>query len=179
MNKLVRLSPTGIEYGDYAWNFASGCGNNVDGKCRGGGFNCWAYSISQRFESHYPNGFKPTIYPDALLKEAEINSFLGLNCALISDKTNISIGKKDPLEYMKDRYKWTTEVIVEERLQSHLIPINELANGGYEGLSEEQKSAKAQNDFDAFIRRRAELFMKAARLLANGHQLSLAEIYGE
>ncbi|KKL92761.1 hypothetical protein LCGC14_1881520, partial [marine sediment metagenome] len=27
MNKLIRLSPTGIEYGDYAWNFASGCGN--------------------------------------------------------------------------------------------------------------------------------------------------------
>ena len=42
------------------------------------------------------------VYPDALLKEAVINSFLSLNCALISDKTNISIGHKDPLEYMKD-----------------------------------------------------------------------------
>ncbi|MCK9275043.1 MAG: hypothetical protein M0P57_08130 [Syntrophales bacterium] len=79
-------------------------------------------NIDQRHYHH--------VYPDALLKEAEINSFLALNCALISDKTNISIGRKDPLEYMKDRYKWTSEEIVSERLQSHLIPIHELANGG-------------------------------------------------
>ena len=44
MNKLRRLSPTGIEYGDYAWNFASGCGNNVDGKCKGGGFKPFTQS---------------------------------------------------------------------------------------------------------------------------------------
>ena len=128
-------------------------------------------SIEQRHYHH--------VYPDALLKEAEINSFLALNCALISDKTNISIGRKDPLDYMKDRYKWTSEKIVSERLQSHLIPIRELSNGGYEGLSEEQKSEKLKNDFDAFINRRAELVMKAVRLLADGHQLSATEIYEE
>jgi hypothetical protein len=37
------------------------------------------------------------LYPDALLKEAEIPSYLALNCALISDKTNMSIGRKDPV----------------------------------------------------------------------------------
>jgi hypothetical protein len=119
------------------------------------------------------------IYPDALLKEAEINSFLALNCALIADKTNISIGRKDPLEYMKDRYKWTSKQIVKERLQSHLIPIDELANGGYEGLSDQQKREKLKNDFEAFIHRRAELVMKAVKLLADGHQLSAAGIYEE
>ena len=118
------------------------------------------------------------IYPDALLKEAEINSFLALNCALISDKTNFLIGRKDPLEYMKDRYEWTSEEIVNERLRSHLIPIHELANGGYEGLSEEQKFEKLKNDFDAFIKRRAELVLKAVRLLADGHQLNATEICG-
>jgi len=128
-------------------------------------------SIEQRHYHH--------IYPDALLKEAETHSFLALNCALISDKTNISIGRKDPLEYMKDRYKWTSKEIVRERLQSHLIPINELANGGYEGLSDERKVEKLKNDFEAFIRRRAELVMKAVKLLADGHQLSVAKIYEE
>ncbi|KKM15169.1 hypothetical protein LCGC14_1698720, partial [marine sediment metagenome] len=63
MSKLIRLSPSGIEYGDYAWNFASGCGNNIQGKCKAGGFNCWAYPITQRFADRYPNGFNPTIYP--------------------------------------------------------------------------------------------------------------------
>lgn len=126
-------------------------------------------SIEQRHYHH--------IFPDALLKEAEINSFLALNCALISDKTNISIGRKDPLKYMKDRYKWTTKEIVKERLRSHLIPIEELANGGYEDLSDEQKVEKLKNDFDAFIHCRAELVVKAVKLLADGYQLSTAEIY--
>jgi len=117
------------------------------------------------------------VYPDALLKEAEINSFLALNCALISEKTNISIGRKDPLEYMKDRYKWTSEEMVRERLRSHLIPIDELANGGYEYLSDEQKFEKLKNDFDAFICCRAELVIKAVKLLTDGHQLSAADIY--
>lgn len=126
-------------------------------------------NIEQRHYHH--------IFPDGLLKEAEINSFLALNCALISDKTNISIGRKDPLEYMKDRYKWTSEQIVQERLRSHLIPIGELSNGGYECLSDEQKIEKLKNDFDAFIRCRAELVMKTVKLLADGHQLSTTQIY--
>ena len=119
------------------------------------------------------------IYPDALLKEAEINSFLALNCALIKDKTNISIGRKDPLQYLKDRYEWTSEDIVSERLQSHLIPIPELANGGYEGLSEEEKAEKLQYDFKAFTYKRAELIMNAVRLLADGHQINTTDVFRE
>ena len=117
------------------------------------------------------------VYPDALLKEAEIKSFLALNCSLISDKTNISIGRKDPLIYMKDRYQWTSEEIVQERLQSHLIPIPELSNGGYEGLNQDDKNDKLKKDFDDFIIARAELVMKAVKLLANGHQLNASDIF--
>jgi hypothetical protein len=43
------------------------------------------------------------IFPDALLKEAKINSFLALNCALVTWKTNRTIGRKDPLDYLQDR----------------------------------------------------------------------------
>jgi hypothetical protein len=126
-------------------------------------------NIEQRHYHH--------VYPDALLKEAEINSYLALNCALISDKTNLIIGRKDPLEYMKDRYKWTSEEIVTERLQSHLIPIPELANGGYEGLTEAEKVMKLGVDFERFLRRRAVLVMKVARLLADGRQLSTSMLF--
>ena len=117
------------------------------------------------------------IYPDALLKEAGIESFLALNCALISDKTNISIGRKDPLEYMRDRYAWTSEEIVKERLRSHLIPIDELANGGYENLSDAEKINKLRRDFDAFLYSRSKLVMKAVKLLADGHQVGIPELY--
>lgn len=116
------------------------------------------------------------VFPDALLKEAEINSFLALNSSLIFGKTNISIGRKDPLQYLKDRYEWSSEEIVEERLQSHMIPVSELANGGYEGLSEEEKKEKLENDFDLFIKRRAEIVMKAVHKLVDGHQLRASSL---
>ena len=85
VNKLIRLSPTGIEYGDYAWNFASGCGNNIDGKCKAGGFRCWAYLITQRFGGHYPNGFNPTIYPEALLSPLYLKKPSRILCAFMGD----------------------------------------------------------------------------------------------
>jgi len=119
------------------------------------------------------------VYPDALLKEAGISSFLALNCALIKDKTNLTIGRKDPLAYLKDHYKWTSEAIVQERLQAHLIPILELANGGYEGLSDEEKTVKLKQDFDTFLRKRADLVMAAVNKLIDGRQLSPSELYSE
>ncbi|WP_219903986.1 DUF262 domain-containing protein [Stenomitos frigidus] len=119
------------------------------------------------------------VYPDALLKEAGIPSFLALNCALIKDNTNLTIGRKDPLKYLKDRYMWTSEAIVQERLQAHLIPISELANGGYEGLSDEEKTVKLKQDFDAFLRKRADLVMAAVNKLIHGRQLSPSELYSE
>jgi hypothetical protein len=117
------------------------------------------------------------LFPDALLKEAEIESYLALNCALISDTTNVLIGRKDPLRYLTDRYKWTTREIVSERLQSHLVPIPELANGGYEGLNDEAKAEKLRKDFEAFIHTRAELVVRAVKLLVAGHQLSPAMLF--
>jgi len=85
MNKLIRLSKTGIEYGDYAWNFVSGCGNNIDGKCKSGDFNCWAYSITQRFGEHYPNGFKPTAYPEAFVSPIYLKRPSRILCAFMGD----------------------------------------------------------------------------------------------
>ena len=117
------------------------------------------------------------VYPDGLLKEADIHSYLALNCSLISDKTNLSIGRKDPLKYLTERYKWTTEAIVRERLQSHLIPIEELANGGYEGLSDDEKTEKLKSDFELFIFRRAELVIKTLEKLVEGRQLSASDIF--
>ncbi|HEY9879662.1 MAG TPA: DUF262 domain-containing protein [Leptolyngbyaceae cyanobacterium] len=130
-----------------------------------------AENIRQRHYHH--------VFPDALLKSAGIKSFLALNCALIADKTNMSIGCKDPLVYMRDRYKWASEDIVRERLQSHLIPVKELANGGYEEMTDEAKTLKLKQDFDAFIQKRAELVMAAVKRLVEGKQLSTSELFSE
>lgn len=116
------------------------------------------------------------IFPDALLQEANIDSFLALNCALITGKTNRNIGRKDPLIYLKERYKWADEEIVNSRLNSHIIPIKELSNGGYEGMESEERNAKIQTDFDAFIEKRAEYVLKAIELLTAGKQITVESI---
>lgn len=125
-------------------------------------------------ERHYHH-----IYPDALLKEFGIPSYLGLNCALIEDKTNMMIGRKDPLKYLTNRYEWTSQEIVKERLHSHLIPVQELANGGYENLTEEEKEVKLKDDFEKFLQKRAKLVMKAVELLSEGHQLNTSLLFDE
>lgn len=117
------------------------------------------------------------IFPDALLDEADIESFLALNCALILDNTNLTIGRKEPLKYLKDRYKWATEQVVSDRLNSHLIPVAELATGGYENISDEKsRNEKIKNDFEAFIKKRAKYFAKAASMLVEGRNISAIEI---
>jgi hypothetical protein len=117
------------------------------------------------------------IYPDALLKEAEVESYLALNCSLITNTTNRTIGRKEPLIYLKERYEWTTEDIVNQRLKSHVIPIQELSNGGYEYLSDEDKKVKIKKDFDQFLSKRAELIHKAARKLCEGEILTIQDIF--
>lgn len=87
MNNRPRLSESGIEYLDYAWNFFSGCTNWANGNCGGGGqeFNCWAKSITERFADHYPNGFKPTLYPEALLSPMSLKKPSIIGCAFMGD----------------------------------------------------------------------------------------------
>jgi hypothetical protein len=111
------------------------------------------------------------VFPDALLREADERSFLALNCALITGKTNRDIGRKDPLKYLKDRYQWSTEEIVNQRLGSHVIPTKELSNGGYEGLNKIDKLEKIRHDYQLFLQKRADLMCQAIEKLGSGVML--------
>ena len=84
MNKKPRLSKSGIEYLDYVWNFCSGCENAERGICPLGK-DCWATKIAERFTVHYPNGFKPTIYPEAFLSPLHLKKPSIIGCAFMGD----------------------------------------------------------------------------------------------
>ncbi len=99
-----------------------------------------------------------------------------MNCALISDSTNLNIGRKDPLKYLKERHEWVSEDIVHERLNSHLIPVKELANGGYEGITERERKEKITYDFDLFLAKRAEYMTYAAEQLVKGKDIYSLQI---
>jgi hypothetical protein len=117
------------------------------------------------------------IFPDALLREANIDSYLALNCALISWKTNRVIGRKDPLEYLKDRVEWADEDTVRERMRSHLIDFDLLKAASYEGLEGQALISKLKPDFDAFLLGRAKLIHAAITELAQGRSITVDSVH--
>lgn len=117
------------------------------------------------------------IFPDALLSEAGIDSYYALNCALITWKTNRIIGRKDPLDYLKERVQWADELAVSNRLKTHLVSFDLLSKAHYQGLEGEALKTKLEADFREFMRDRAQLVHKAVVRLAAGDQPSLDSIW--
>lgn len=116
------------------------------------------------------------IFPDALLADAKIYSYLALNCAFITWKTNRIIGRKDPLEYLQDRVEWAGEESVRERMKSHLIDFDLLSKASYKGLEGEQLASKLKPDFETFLRVRAKLVHTAVTSLAQGKPVTVASL---
>ena len=81
--------------------------------------------------------------------------------------------------YLKERYAWADEDLVQDRLHSHLIPIKELKNGGYDGLGKEAKSEKIIKDYEDFLFKRAMYVEVAAKKLVSGRDINAKEIIKE
>ncbi|MEM6483405.1 MAG: DUF262 domain-containing protein [Pseudomonadota bacterium] len=129
-----------------------------------------SYESIQKREYHH-------IFPDALLSEADIDSYYALNCALITWKTNRIIGRKDPLDYLKERVQWADELAVSNRLKTHLVSFDLLSKAHYQGLDGEALKTQLEADFREFMRDRAKLVHKAVVRLADGEQPSLDSIW--
>ena len=129
-----------------------------------------SYESIQKREYHH-------IFPDALLSKAGIESYYALNCALITWKTNRIIGRKDPLDYLKERVQLADEVMVSNRLKTHLVSYELLSKAHYQDLDGEALKSKLEVDFNRFMRDRARLVHQAVILLATGEQPSLDSIW--
>lgn len=57
-----------------------------------------------------------------------------------------------------------------------MIPIKELANGGYEGLETEERNEKIISDFKKFMAKRADYIYNAALVLTEGKDIVASEI---
>lgn len=128
------------------------------------------YDSIQKREYHH-------VFPDALLAEAEVQSFVALNCALITWKTNRMIGRKDPLDYLQERVEWADEEAVRQRLKSHLISFDLLSNAHYAGLSGDTFKQKVQSDFKKFMQARASLVVAAMSILSEGQHPTVEAIW--
>ncbi len=130
------------------------------------------YESIQKREYHH-------VFPDALLSEAEIPSYLALNCALITWKTNRMIGRKDPLDLLEERVQWADQNVVCERLKSHLIPFDLLSKAHYAGLEGAALKQKLSEDFNNFLLNRAELVVAAMNQLTEGNSPSLDRLWND
>ena len=119
------------------------------------------------------------LFPDALLKEIEVKSLYAMNCSLITWKTNRVIGRKDPIEYLKERVELSDMDSVQTRLRTHLIPYDLLAKAHYSDMSDEDLKSKLNSDFIEFRRSRAKLFEIALNKLCVGEQPTLDAIWSK
>lgn len=119
------------------------------------------------------------VFPNQLLTEAGIDSMLALNCALITWKTNRSIGRLSPLTYLEKRAEHAPESRdIKDRLESHLVPYDVIAAAGpYDQPAGEELRSAVQPDFSAYLDRRAELVHRFMIEVCNGNQPHLRDLF--
>ena len=123
------------------------------------------------------------LFPVSTLEDAEVldeQVYRALNCALITWRTNRTISKKDPVDYLKERADNSTlgETELRRRLRTHLIPYGALAVG-YQGLPDEERRVRVKNDYIAFIGARAIVLSEAAQRACAGQSIELSELFDE
>jgi hypothetical protein len=104
------------------------------------------------------------IYPTALLDPdySRREIFSALNCALVSWRTNRTIGAKTPAVYITERAQeiGISNVEVERRLRSHAVPMKALLSG----------------DFSKFLEARSAVIHGLMSRLADGEAVGIQDV---
>lgn len=118
------------------------------------------------------------VFPNQLLAEAGTESMLALNCVLITWKTNRSIGRLDPINYLEKRAAAAPDPQdIEERLSSHLVPYATLRGAGpYNQPAGAELHDVVKPDFDAYLRARAGLVQRFMESVCSGAQPHLRDL---
>ncbi len=119
MSRTPRLSNTDIEYLDKVWNFTSGCGKGCT--------YCYAKKITKRFTNHYPNGFEPTLYPEALLSPLHIKKPSRIGVCFMGDLFT-DCPEFDPNRTIGRENLFPDGVIPAEAVGIGLPPFNKLSD---------------------------------------------------
>ncbi len=102
MTKLIRLSKSNIEYLTHGWGVFSGCRNQEAKICPVP--NCWARGITERFKSHYPDGFNPHVYPEALLSPLGLKKPARIGVGWVGDLIGYADPDMDvPVDYLASK----------------------------------------------------------------------------
>lgn len=119
------------------------------------------------------------LFPAKLLNDAGIEPNLALNCALITWRTNRTIGRLDPISYLAARADAAPgPESIEARLRSHVIPVALLRDAGPYSVNNTGTDLRAEvgPDFSGFVERRAEAVSRAMERLCDGKTPELSEV---
>ena len=115
------------------------------------------------------------LFPDHLLTDdgnlPPDHSDRALNCALVTWNTNRRIAAKEPVHYLQERTTGAAlgEDEVRRRLQSHLVPYDELAVGGYGAIIDTAaRKSQINQDYETFLSQRASMMSVAIEALCRG-----------
>jgi hypothetical protein len=139
-------------------------------------------TVSSITSKDYPREYHH-LFPASTLQDAGIprkQIFRAANCALITWRTNRTISNKDPIAYLKERADNCAlgPEELKRRLRTHLIPYEQLAVG-YSGMRDEERRTRVRTDYDAFLKKRAEILVQAAQLACAGKALELSDLFGD
>lgn len=102
------------------------------------------------------------LFPKGYLNKSNLKIKTGdlmMNCVLIQAESNRNLASKPPLEYLKARVAGTIrESDIQSRLESHLVPYEELCSVG----------ANTKDDYEKFISARSALFEEPIKRLTKG-----------
>ena len=115
------------------------------------------------------------LFPDHLLTDdgnlPPAHSDCALNCALVTWNTNRRIAAKEPVHYLQERTTGAAlgEDEVRRRLQSHLVPYDKLAVGGYGAIVDTAaRESQITQDYETFLSQRALMMSVAIEALCRG-----------
>jgi hypothetical protein len=115
------------------------------------------------------------LFPFALLtgdgQMPGAETYRALNCALLTWETNRILSSGEPIEYFGAGAKRSQlgAQVIRDRLESHLVPVEPLAVGGYGKIrDEDDRAEKIRVDYQNFLKARAELMMEPIEALCAG-----------
>ncbi len=115
------------------------------------------------------------LFPFALLtgdgQMPSSETYCVLNCALLTWETNRILSAKEPLNYFREGSKKShvDPHALRDRLASHMIPVDQLAVGGYSKIrDQDDRAEKIRVDYMTFLRARAELMLEPIYALCEG-----------
>lgn len=115
---MKRLTKTGIEYGDYGWNFYPGCRHQETGVCPVKA--CWAKGMAKRLKFDFS---QPRLVPELLLAPLSVRK---PSTILVNFMGDLGGEWVDPLGLVREWTECVALYSITDRIGKHLVSLRDI-----------------------------------------------------